>query len=333
MMKYEVHLAVELPFWMALPADEFSVVLDGKRHRIKTSNEVVRMDAGDFYRRPNGYLVVWVDENGREAKRRELEDRYPELPVFQRKTKTVVTHIRDVRAQDDTALRSRYDRNAAQWIEESIDVANRLIDSYRSVTSDATSRREAANVSKWELVSAIVSFWEGTRQVGGTIQPLAGPAVTAPPLLPDEDVQSLRRELGTGKSSRVAESLLQAAGSHIPRGAYRNAIIDAVTALEIAAEEAIRKLGRRKKLPKILVDYLVSSSSGVGSFERRCKNVIPALGGPSLPHENNRLWDAIKKARDRRRDIVHKGEAATETEALDAVSACAWGVRKLRELS
>jgi len=328
-MRYEVHFGVELPFWLALPAEEFSVVLDGAKHRVKTSNEVVRMDVGDFYRRPDGYLVVWEDENKRETRLRELENQHPELRPFQRKAKTVVTHIRDVDAADDAAVQSIYRDHAERWTKESIAVVNRFIDWYRIAVSVPERRREVTNVSEWDLTAAIVSFWNVTAeptQVGGTIQPLTKVASSPPPPISAQELDTFRDVLKRGDQPPVIDSLLYAAGSLIPRGVYRNVVVDAVTALEVAAEEAVRRLGEKAGLSADIIDLL-----GKSRFDELCKRVVPALGGPHFPSKNNDPWKRVCDIRDKRNDIVHRAESADEEDALEAVDVCTQAARMLAE--
>jgi hypothetical protein len=327
-MKYEIHFAVELPFWMALPSEQFTVVLDDAIHRLKTSNEVVRIDVGDFYRRPEGYLVKWVHERDRQSSTEELEAAYPNLPVSQRKARTIITHVRETSAPDDSALQDIYANKTEQWVEESIAVVNAFIDWYRFIASTLERKQAAANVSKWDLVSAIVSFWDvssGSRQVGGTIQPLTQAVSVPPSPISEAELRAFRDRLMSGKQPAAIDALLYGAASLISRGAYRNVVVDAVTALELAVEEAIRKFGQKNRLPAGILDHLARK----GQFDEQCKKVIPALGGPKLASQDQRLWKRVRDARKKRHAIVHRGDSATKIEALGALRACTSAALKL----
>ena len=327
-MQYEVHFAVELPFWMALPADEFTIVLDGTTHRVKTSNEVVRIDVGDFYRRPEGYLVKWVHENDRESNRRQLETEYPDLPVFQRKARTIITHIRALSAPDDATVVNRYDAQAEQWMTESIAVVNRFIECYRIAAISADRKQEVVNVSKWEVESAIVSFWnvsEGITQISGRIQLLRESSSPPPPPISDTELETFREALRD--QPPLVASLLDAAAALIPRARWRNAVVDAVTALEVAAAETARELASKKSIPEQVVNYLAQEVW----FKEHCTSVIPALGGPDLPSRKKSLWKRVEGVRRKRNQIVHKGHPANEDDALEAVDVCTQAARMLAE--
>jgi hypothetical protein len=327
MMKYEVHLAVELPFWMALPAEEFSVVLDGSKHRIKTSNEVVRIDVGDFYRRPGGYLVKWVRESDRESETQELERQYPDLPVFQRKARTILTHLRTLSAPDDAAMMRQYESRAERWTEESITVVNRFIECYRIAAVSVGDRQEAINVSKWEVESAIASVWRldnGMTQIGGRIQ-LLRESPPPPKPMPDAELQNFKRTLG--RQPPLVTSLLDGAAGLIPRGRWRNAVVDAVTALEVAAAKTVEELASAKGIPDDVANYLAQEVW----FRDHCTSVIPALGGPNLASTNKSLWRHLEKVRRKRNNIVHKGHAANHRDALNALELCTEAAQQLAQ--
>jgi len=325
MPNYEVHFALELPFWLPLPSQHFTIVLGETKHLVRLDNDVVRIDVGDFYRRPEGYLVRWIRESEREAERQRLEAEYPDLPVFQRKTTTVATHIREVAAASDAELMSAFQSRVPLLIDESVGVVNRLLEWYRHVAVDVKRKQEAHNVSERELPSAIVSFWnvtEGMRQVGGSIQPLRQLDTCPPPPVSESEVARLVAGLESGVQPPLVSALIYAAGTMIARGAYRNAIVDAVTALELGLEEAIQQWAQNRSLPEQVIEYLLHH----GSFDERCNRLLPALGGPHLPSQKKDLWDDIVTARGKRHAIVHEGAEATLVEALDIGTACIEGV-------
>jgi hypothetical protein len=327
-MLYQVHFAVELPFWLALPADEYTILLDGATHRVKTSNEVVRIDVGDFYRCPGGYLVKWVHENDREGNRQQFEKEHPHLPVFQRKARTIVTHVRALSVPDDMTVENTYSARAEQWMEESIAVVNRFIECYRIAVVSADSKQEVINVSKWEIESAIVSLWnvsKGMTQISGRTQLLRESPLPPPHPISDTQLETFRKALRD--QPPLVASLLDAAASLIPRARWRNAVVDAVTALEVAAAETVRELASKRRVPEEVVDYLAQRVW----FKEQCTSVIPALGGPDLPSRKKTLWKRVRQTGEKRNDIVHRGEPANEKDALDAIAACTQAARSLAE--
>ncbi len=286
---FQVHFGFQLPFFLALPNFAvFHVTYAGTRHRFHVSGNPER----------------WVDIDHAEAERVRREN--SAAPILLREGTTFLTHVRDIEIGGINQLAERYDQLRDEWYDETLRITNKIIDSYMVVTSDFPG--QVGPISPWDVGDALVEFMEVTAtqtvRVGASqlyVRPDPAP-------VPLDDRRRLLFEAALMAEVQLpVEDLLHiGAASQIARGRFRNAIVDDVTAFELAVVRQVERL-LLTRLPPDIVGQLTTQR-----FDDLCSWLGP-LGGPAI--KQHAKWPDAQEARRIRQSIVHDGAAATEAEA------------------
>ena len=238
MPNFRVHIGFELPFWLALRQDEYRVVFAGSQHRVSVNNSVNRLEIGDFFLGKQAKGVVWCQAADGERTRRELQRQHPEMPITRHPLKTVMTHIREVQAENEQEISALYEREWKTWVLESFDVVNRLVDAYSWAALDDKTRGEAGRVAFWDVGMVVVSFWDesGGHQFGGYMQEVR-PNIPPPQPFDEERQKTFEMVLGMEDEYPLHRLLSVSAWAHFQRGNFRAAIVDDFNAIEVAVSQ------------------------------------------------------------------------------------------------
>lgn len=327
MPTFRLHIGFELPFWLAAHEGEYDVVINGAHHRVSVSNSVNRVEIGDFYLGNQAKGVVWCHEADGEATRERLRLDNPNFPVTRHPLNTVVTHIRNVEADDEHVLPQLYEQEKIQWVPESLQVANRFLEAYSLAALDDKTRGEAGRVAFWDVGFVVVSFWDdsATRQLWGHIEAVREKT-------PRPESFDARRQLGLEELVAEEEEyplprlLSASAWAHIQRGNYRAAIVDDFNAIEVAVSEYARELAALRNLPNKEMESILKRLR----FDGTCDDLLPLLGGARL--KDWEKWPLLKKAQSIRNKVVHHGARATSSDARTVHNAATWTLTHLRVL-
>lgn len=310
MSQYEVHFGLELPFWLELRDGDIEIGESGTAHRFKLSNNVHRLDIGDFFVGPRP-VRYWVQSEDAEHLRKEFQQENPDMPITRHASKTVLTHVRDVECENDEVVRLYHERRE-EWFEETLRLTNRLIEVYMHL---AGGEGDVGPVASSDVEDIIVSFWQV--QPNGTKTQLAGMHLLtteeAAPQSPIEEERErlVRLALRDEVQLSLIDYLQSGASALISRGRYRHAVADAVSALEMQIAQWVE--GRLKRvLPPDMVDDLVRQR-----FDDLCSWMVK-LEGPDVKQAQD--WPGAVRARRLRQDILHAGANASRA---DAEAACA----------
>ena len=324
MPTFRVQIGFELPFWLALPEREYKVAWQGSRHTLSINNSVDRVEVGDFYLGKEVKGVVWCHQADGERVRAQQQELNPGMPITRNALKTVVTHVREVEAETVEALHRLYKERGAQWVEDTRQVVNRLLDAYTLAALDDKTRGEAGRVAYWDIGFVLVSFWDESGQ-----QPLPGQMEAVRARTPAPEPFDARRQLifegliHLQDEHPLPRLLSISAWSHIRRGNYRAAIIDDFNAIELAVADLVRELAIERKLPSEEMEWLVRNLR----FEPICDNLLPVLGGPKLTQWDR--WKLVKKAQEIRNEVAHRGAHATPADANTVHNAAVWTLTDL----
>jgi len=170
-----------------------------------------------------------------------------------------------------------------------------------------------------------VSFWQVATpdgiplQIGGSYE-LVRPESPAPAPIGAADVEALQALLAMDDELPLVDVLHCGAAAQIERGAYRNAIIDDITALELEAERVLRGLAKGT-LPAESIDHITRRYDDVQRW-------IGYLKGPRL--SDSPVANEVRIARETRHLIAHAGLPATRQSAVDVHSTVADAIAWLR---
>lgn len=324
-MNYEVHFGVELPFWISLPDGSYQIRLDGETHKLNFSNHVSRIAIGDFAIGQRAIDAHWVHTNDAEATRKALQANHAGMPVTRHDAKTVLTHARSIEVSDETVLHDLYEARRLNWYEQTLRLFNKFIQAYMIKAHAGVGIGQAGAVASWDLGGLLVSFWQvGTPdgiplQIGGNYELVRSESL-APAAIGDADVEVVKALLAADDELPLVDVLHCGAAAQIERGAYRNAIIDDITALELEAERVLRDLVKGT-LPVEAIDRITRRYDDVQRWTGYLKG--------------RRLSDSpvarqVRIAREQRHLINHVGLPATRQEALDVHSTVADAIAWLR---
>jgi len=321
-MRYELHVAIELPFWLRLPEAKYEVVLASTPHRVIINHSWNRLDVGDpFLDSPEKWLHVWCASEMAEAVREQLRKAHLGRAITRWPMRTVADHVRCEESVDLSALRSLAEEKANSFEEDAIAVTNRLIQAYQLCAPDDV-RSEVGLVNQRDIGDTMISAWDDGKSVWAFLladRPRDRPSERPPPILPESCIDALDELLGRESEYPLPPLLHVNAYWQIVRGNYRVAVIDDITALEISVENAFEELARAKGVPIVMISDLLRSR-----FADVCERWIPALDGPKLN------WGEIKKARRIRHGLVHQGLSASEKEARLVHDVCDETLRRLQ---
>ena len=171
MSRYEVHLAFELPFWLALPNGPIDVADGGRMHHFSLSNTVSRLDVGDYYLGEGNLGRTWIEHDAAEALRVKLQQDNPTMPITRHDAKTVLTYVQELDCANDDEVNVAIRSSGDDWHADAIRLTNRIIDAYVVLAPEA--QGQIGPVAEWDLGRTIVSVWlvpsagGPLRQVGG----------------------------------------------------------------------------------------------------------------------------------------------------------------------
>jgi hypothetical protein len=309
MPTFRVQIGFELPFWLALPEREYAVAWQGGRQTLSINNSVDRVEVGDFYLGKEVRGVVWCQQAEGERVRTQLQRSSPGMPITRHALKSVVTHVREVEADTPGALGELYEQQREQWVDETLQIVNRLLDAYTLAALNDRIRGEAGRVAYWDIGFVLVSFLDehGRQPLLAHMQPVRARTPRPEPF--DAKRQLVFERLIDWEDEYPLPDLLSiSAWSHILRGNYRAAILDDFNAIELAVADLVRELAAERSLPSREIGRLLHLR-----FDDICRNLLPVVGGPKLT-----LWDKwprVKKAQDIRHKVVHRGAHATRADA------------------
>lgn len=309
-MKYEVHFGVELPFWIALDDGRYDLRSDGGTHRINLSNHIARLEIGDFFTGGGAVGSQWVHEADAELVRELLQKTHSDQCISRHQAMTVITHVREIDAPDESALLSYYGVKRDEWYEQTLRVFNKFILSYMISAHEAGELGYAGAVDSWDLGGLLVSFWADDpgavqqRQFGGYYE-LVRPRTPAPAPVAPAVATTILARLASDEELPLVDVLHVGAASQRQRGSYRSAIVDDITALELEAEQ-------------VLVDLVspILPPGAIRQITRRFFDIQRWTGfmkGPQL--KDSPFAADVTKARERRHLVNHRGQTATRTEA------------------
>jgi hypothetical protein len=324
MLGFRVHIGFELPFWLALPEGQYSVAFGGSNHILTLNSSVDRVDIGDFYLGSGFKGVIWCNAADGEATRQELQRKNPGTPITRHPLKTVVTHIREVEAVDVGELQSLYTSKRRAWVDESLEIVNRLIDAYSLAALDDETRAEAGRVAFWDIGSVVVSFWDeaGSQQLGGQME-FVRRQMPRPEPLSDDRQRAFERLISQHDEYSLPSLLVVGGWGQIQRGNYRAAVVDDFNALELAVTHFARGMATGLGLSNI--ENVMKRLN----FETVCKDLLPSLNGPRLSQWEH--WGRIKEAQRIRNKVVHHGAHAIRSDALAVHRAAVLTLDYLRE--
>lgn len=312
-MKYQAHLGVELPFWLALTNGQFQVRDNGEMHLLNLQNDVDRLDIGDFFSGSGVHGSTWVPRGDAEERRARLKVQHADQPITRHAMRTVITHVRTIDAPNDDSLRAIYNERRADWLKQTMRIINRFISGYMLTMGDDEESGQVGNVAPWDLAKLIVSFWEVDgedlviRQVTGSLEYLK-PETPAPEPIRDERESALREWLASEEDEPIVDLLHYGAGAQIVRGNYRGAVADDVAALELAVSAAFRE-SLPAAMPAAMVEELIRRQP----FDT-LRVWVRELGGPDFASAPS--WSSVKDIRQLRHNILHRGATATDNEAM-----------------
>lgn len=315
-VRYELHFGVELPFWIALADGTYELVLHGNRHRINLSNDIARLEIGDFHLGQGAIGSQWVPRGAAEQARQILTERHPGMPITRHDAKTVITHVREIEAPDRTAVESYYTVSRVRLYEETLGVFNKFIQAYMIAAHETGQLGQAGAIDAWDLAGILVSFWEfelGTtaavpRQFGGTFQRVR-PEMPAPAPLDGSAISRIESLLITDEALPLIDSLHSGAAAKIERGDYRGAVLDDITAIDLKIEASFRTL-LPSDLPESMVNALVRTRF------TELPRWTGSLGGHDLS-KDTRVWERVNRARETRHRLTHRGETLERAEAAE----------------
>ncbi len=227
-----------------------------------------------------------------------------------------VTTVSIASDRPDTESRDEQNKLNAEQAKRLLQLANRLIRSYRAVTRDAAISelsRAQASLFRFQIVAAEA----GTPTWQAELPFEAGPptSVVRSTAVITERVRDI---LASRNEPNVADLFLLDAEQAIQEGRFREAVLFCWSTIDATFSRRYdmmvdEKLAREWREAK---NFFKGLELGL---RNKMSAALYLLSGRSLFREPGNLWQSLSTSYSKRNGIIHRGESATEDDALQAL--------------